>query len=186
MPKRRPSAAQEAGTPAPHAIRQGLIEAPTFHPTEAEFANPLRYILSVREEAEKYGICCIKPPPSWRPPFMIDLNRLKFPTRVQKINELLVRRTQRLKFMKALTEFCDAAGSPLSKIPAVSGKELDLHLFPAPTAPCRQRDAASRPLPPAGLARRGRGLLSSHEQSCRAHPASSPTASHQDGRCRPR
>ena len=67
-----------------------LPEAPTFCPTEAEFENPLRYILSIREEAEKFGICCIKPPPSWKPPFMLDLNKLKFPTRVQKINELLV------------------------------------------------------------------------------------------------
>ena len=118
-------AASAAGTTAPAALR----EAPTFCPTEAEFQNPLRYILSIREEAERYGICCIKPPPSWRPPFMIDLNRLRFPTRVQKINELLIRKTQRLKFMKALAEFCDAAGTPLSKLPTMGGREIDLHLL---------------------------------------------------------
>ena len=106
-----------------------LIEAPTFRPTEAEFQNPLRYILSIREEAERFGICCIKPPPSWKPPFMIDLNKLQFPTRVQTISELLLRKTQRLKFMQALTQFCDAAGTPLSKLPAVGGRELDLHLL---------------------------------------------------------
>ena len=60
---------------------------------------------------------------------MLDLNKLKFPTRVQKTNELLVRRVQRVKFMKALTEFCDLKGSPLTKLPAVSGRELDLHLL---------------------------------------------------------
>lgn len=32
-----------------------------------------------------------------------------------------------MKFMKELIEFSDASGSPLSKIPAVGGKELDLH-----------------------------------------------------------
>ena len=128
MPKRassKASAASTSSTPAPAALR----EAPTFCPTEAEFQNPLRYILSIREEAERYGICCIKPPPSWRPPFMIDLNRLRFPTRVQKINELLIRKTQRLKFMKALAEFCDAAGTPLSKLPTMGGREIDLHLL---------------------------------------------------------
>jgi histone demethylase JARID1 len=128
MPKRassKASAASTGSTPAPAALR----EAPTFCPTEAEFQNPLRYILSIREEAERYGICCIKPPPSWRPPFMIDLNRLRFPTRVQKINELLIRKTQRLKFMKALAEFCDAAGTPLSKLPTMGGREIDLHLL---------------------------------------------------------
>ena len=71
-------------------LQPTLPEAPTFHPTAKEFENPLRYILSIREEAERFGICCIAPPPSWKPPFMIDLNKLKFPTRVQKINELLV------------------------------------------------------------------------------------------------
>ena len=40
-----------------------------------------------------------------------------------------VRRTQRVKFMRALAEFCDAKGTPLAKIPAVSGRELDLHLL---------------------------------------------------------
>lgn len=36
---------------------------------------------------------------------------------------------QRLRFMKKLIEFSDASGTPLSKIPAVAGKELDLHLL---------------------------------------------------------
>ena len=99
MPKRSSSS---TATPAPAAnpLRPQLVEAPTFTPTAREFENPLRYILSIREEAEKFGICCIKPPPSWKPPFVLDLNKLKFPTRVQKTNELLVRKVQRMKFMK--------------------------------------------------------------------------------------
>ena len=94
MPKRGASKAAPAAKVATgnlDALRKSLPEAPTFTPTAAEFENPLRYLLSIREEAEKFGICCIKPPPSWKPPFMLDLNKLKFPTRVQKINELLVR-----------------------------------------------------------------------------------------------
>jgi len=90
---------------------------------------PRSYLLSIREEAEKFGICAIQPPPSWKPPFMLDLNKLRFPTRVQKINELLVRKVQRLKFMKALTGFCDGRGTPLKKIPDVSGRAVDLHLL---------------------------------------------------------
>ena len=35
------------------ARMQGVREAPTFHPTEAEFADPLTYINSIRPEAEK-------------------------------------------------------------------------------------------------------------------------------------
>ena len=95
MPKRggasKAAPAAKVATGNLDALRKSLPEAPTFTPTAAEFENPLRYLLSIREEAEKFGICCIKPPPSWKPPFMLDLNKLKFPTRVQKINELLVR-----------------------------------------------------------------------------------------------
>ena len=101
----------------------------------------------------------IVPPPSWKPPFVLDRNKLKFPTRVQKINELMaraahpsigalparasigelltagplfgvqVRKVHRMQFMKSLTEFWDKAGSPLTKIPVIGGTELNLHLL---------------------------------------------------------
>lgn len=108
-----------------------LPEAPTFHPTAAEFAHPMRYILSIREEAEKYGICAIVPPASWRPPFCLDRNRLKFPARVQRINELMVRKVQRLRFLQELSAFWDGRGAPLTKRPTVGGRPLDLHLLHA-------------------------------------------------------
>ena len=34
-----------------------------------------------------------------------------------------------MKFIKQLVEFSDASGTPLSKIPVLGGKELDLHLL---------------------------------------------------------
>lgn len=41
---------------------QALLEAPTFHPTAAEFENPMEYIMSIRETAEEFGICwCAQP-----------------------------------------------------------------------------------------------------------------------------
>ena len=108
---------------------QELLVAPTFRPTDAEFANPMRYILSIREHAEQFGICCIVPPASWRPPFVLDMNKLAFPTRIQKTNELLVRKVQRVKFMKELSEYWDRAGSPLTKLPVLGGSDIDLHLL---------------------------------------------------------
>ena len=40
-----------------------------------------------------------------------------------------MRKVQRVKFMKELHEFWDGAGTPLTRIPAISGKEIDLHLL---------------------------------------------------------
>ncbi|KAJ1562316.1 hypothetical protein HK096_011401 [Nowakowskiella sp. JEL0078] len=50
----------------------GLPEAKTFNPTPEEFADPLKYIKSIRVEGEKYGICRIVPPAGWNPTFGMD------------------------------------------------------------------------------------------------------------------
>jgi histone demethylase JARID1 len=50
----------------------GLQEAPTYRPTTEQFKDPVQYINSIREEAQKYGIARIVPPDSWKMPFAID------------------------------------------------------------------------------------------------------------------
>jgi histone demethylase JARID1 len=50
----------------------GLQEAPSYRPTTEQFKDPVRYIESIREEAQKYGIVKIIPPDSWKMPFAID------------------------------------------------------------------------------------------------------------------
>ncbi|CAK9140612.1 unnamed protein product [Ilex paraguariensis] len=75
-----------------------LEEAPAFHPTEEEFKDTLKYVESIRQQAEQYGICRIIPPPSWQPPCLIKekntWERSKFTSRVQRIQKLYSERKQ--------------------------------------------------------------------------------------------
>lgn len=50
----------------------GLQEAPTYRPTAEQFKDPVQYIQSIREEAQKFGIVKIVPPETWNPPFAVD------------------------------------------------------------------------------------------------------------------
>lgn len=64
--KRRPNL--ELPKPRPF----GLEDSPTYHPTSEEFSDPLSYIRSISDQAQKYGICKIVPPEGWNMPFVTD------------------------------------------------------------------------------------------------------------------
>ena len=70
-------------------------EAPTFAPSEDDWRDPLKYIASIREEAERFGICRILPPENndefkRNPQLTIDASQFRFQTRIQTVNELNV------------------------------------------------------------------------------------------------
>ncbi|EKX49136.1 hypothetical protein GUITHDRAFT_68209, partial [Guillardia theta CCMP2712] len=48
-----------------------LPDAPTFFPTMEEFRDPMRYIESIRLQAEEAGLIKIIPPKEWKCPFTI-------------------------------------------------------------------------------------------------------------------
>ena len=67
--------------------------APIFHPTLEEFADPIKYIASIRDRASKHGICKIVPPKGWNPPSCYDKcfqgkQNLSFPTKKQYVHKL--------------------------------------------------------------------------------------------------
>ncbi|XP_047323660.1 putative lysine-specific demethylase JMJ16 isoform X2 [Impatiens glandulifera] len=81
--------------------RPVLEDAPVFYPTEEEFIDTLNYIASIRPTAEKYGICRIVPPPSWKPPCSSlkeksFWEKSTFSTRVQKVNKLQNRESMKM------------------------------------------------------------------------------------------
>lgn len=63
-------------------------ECPVFEPTWAEFRDPLGYIAKIRPIAEKSGICKIRPPVDWQPPFAVEVDNFRFTPRIQRLNEL--------------------------------------------------------------------------------------------------
>ncbi|CRK97404.1 CLUMA_CG010794, isoform A [Clunio marinus] len=101
-------------------------EAPVFIPTAEEFKNPLLYIQKIRPLAEKFGICKIKPPADWQPPFTLDVEKLRFTPRIQRVNELEAKTRIKLNFLDQIAKFWELQGSSL-KIPMVERKQLDLH-----------------------------------------------------------
>ncbi|XP_058808329.1 lysine-specific demethylase 5 isoform X2 [Phymastichus coffea] len=101
-------------------------EAPVFEPTTEEFLDPLGYIAKIRPIAEKSGICKIKPPPNWQPPFAVDVDKFKFTPRIQRLNELEAKTRIKLNFLDQIAKFWELQGSSL-KIPLVERKALDLY-----------------------------------------------------------
>lgn len=101
-------------------------EAPVFEPTSEEFQDPLGYIRKIRPVAEQSGICKIKPPPDWQPPFAVDVDKFKFTPRIQRLNELEAKTRIKLNFLDQIAKFWELQGSSL-KIPMVERKALDLY-----------------------------------------------------------
>ncbi|XP_077454507.1 lysine-specific demethylase 5B-B isoform X2 [Stigmatopora argus] len=103
-------------------------ECPVFEPSWEEFADPYAFINKIRPIAEKTGICKVRPPQGWQPPFACDVDRLHFVPRIQRLNELEAQTRVKLNFLDQIAKFWDLQGCSL-KIPHVDRKILDLYQF---------------------------------------------------------
>ena len=67
-----------------------LPEAPVFYPTAEEFQDPMKYLESIRAQAEPAGVIKIVPPKEWRCPFPIKENgdSFHFQTCVQSVDQV--------------------------------------------------------------------------------------------------
>ena len=100
-------------------------EAPVFTPTMEEFKDSMAYFEKIRPIGEQFGICKIKPPDEWKPPFALDLDKLKFRPRIQRLNELEGHTRVKLNFLDQVAKFWELQGSSL-RIPMVEEQALDL------------------------------------------------------------
>ncbi|KAF8977172.1 hypothetical protein BGZ46_007589, partial [Entomortierella lignicola] len=104
----------------------GLQDAPCYYPTAEEFMEPLKFIESIRPEAEKAGICKIIPPDGWKPPFALDTEVFRFKTRIQKLNSMEGETRTNLNYLDQLYKFHRQQGHPVLKIPQLDKRPIDL------------------------------------------------------------
>jgi hypothetical protein len=133
--KKRPSSSAPPPASKQHRTRPPFPEvplAPSYYPTAEEFAEPFKYIRSIRAEAEKYGICKIVPPPNWKPSWSIDSHRFVFQTRIQNIHQLQER--GEFLFWRGLKRSLAQRGTPLKVLPRLDGKQLNLFALYLPAS----------------------------------------------------
>ncbi|KAG0231496.1 hypothetical protein BGW42_000202 [Actinomortierella wolfii] len=104
----------------------GLLDAPCYYPTPQEFMEPLKYIESIRHEAEQAGICKIIPPDGWKPPFALDTEIFRFKTRIQRLNSMEGETRTNLNYLEQLYKFHRQQGTPVNKIPQLDKRPIDL------------------------------------------------------------
>ncbi|XP_055966623.1 lysine-specific demethylase 5B isoform X1 [Sorex fumeus] len=120
-----PAAALPLGGPGPLGEFLPPPECPVFEPSWEEFADPFAFIHKIRPIAEQTGICKVRPPPDWQPPFACDVDKLHFTPRIQRLNELEAQTRVKLNFLDQIAKYWELQGSTL-KIPHVERKILDL------------------------------------------------------------
>ncbi|KAF9950865.1 hypothetical protein BGZ72_007548 [Mortierella alpina] len=104
----------------------GLEDAPCYFPSADEFMEPLRYIESIRAEAEKAGICKIIPPEGWKPTFALDSETFRFRTKIQKLNSMEGETRSTMNYVDQLYKFHSQQGHPVHKMPQLDKRPIDL------------------------------------------------------------
>ncbi|KAI7119247.1 PLU-1-domain-containing protein, partial [Hortaea werneckii] len=105
----------------------GIPNAPSFHPTEEEFRDPMEYMRKITPEGSKYGIIKIVPPDSWQPTFAINTERFHFRTRRQELNSVEGGNRVNNDYLDQLARFHKQNGHNLNRFPSVDKRPLDLY-----------------------------------------------------------
>ena len=88
-------------------------ETMVFEPTKEEFKDALAHIEKILPIAEQYGTVRVKPPEDWQPPFAVDVDKLRFTPRIQRLNELEAHTRIKLNFLDQVAKFWELQGSTL-------------------------------------------------------------------------
>ncbi|XP_076337248.1 jumonji, AT rich interactive domain 2 isoform X2 [Tachypleus tridentatus] len=102
-----------------------MVEAPVYHPTAEEFQDPLEFIEKIRPEAEKYGICKIIPPDSFKPECKVN-DDMRFIAHNQYVHKVLYRWGPNVQHVSCIKKTLKVQGVSLEHAPLIGGVELDL------------------------------------------------------------
>ncbi|XP_064640231.1 protein Jumonji-like isoform X2 [Lineus longissimus] len=102
-----------------------MFDTPLFMPTEQEFQDPMAYIAKIRPEAEKYGMCRIQPPPSWKPDCKVH-DEMRFTSQIQYIHLTHHRWGPNREKMACIKKHLKSQAVDVEQLPLIGGIELDL------------------------------------------------------------
>ncbi|CAH8556885.1 unnamed protein product [Schistosoma rodhaini] len=100
--------------------------APVFNPTPEEFTDPISYVQRISSIAFNYGICKIRPPNGWKPPFCVDQQNFTFVPRVQELSDVCAYNRVRYHFITSLINFWEAQDVTLF-VPQIKGRSIDIY-----------------------------------------------------------
>lgn len=99
---------------------------PILHPTEKQFADPIKYIESLHKLGEKYGAVKIVPPHSYNPKFAANLESLWFKTRRQLWNSPVNELDARFEFHMHVLDAQEKGKFSFNKLPCIDKRSVDL------------------------------------------------------------
>ena len=102
-----------------------LIEAPVFHPNEKEFNDPIEYLEKIRSECERFGICRIVPPASFKPECQVA-DAMRFTANNQYIHRMFRRRGTNSRKLEAIHRHLRELNIDYQPAPCIGGIEVDL------------------------------------------------------------
>lgn len=95
-----------------------LVEAPTFHPSEKEFQDPLEFFEKIRPIAENFGICRIIPPANFKPECKVS-DDMRFTAYNQHVHKMLHRWGPNFKELMAIRKYLATQSINLTQPPWV-------------------------------------------------------------------
>ncbi|KAK6627583.1 hypothetical protein RUM44_010061 [Polyplax serrata] len=102
-----------------------LVEAPTFYATEKDFQDPFEFFERIRPAAEKFGLCRIVPPSSFKPDCKVS-DDMRFTAYNQYVHRMFHRWGPNIKETMAIKKYLATQSISLKQPPWIGGIEIDL------------------------------------------------------------